>query len=56
MKHAKLGPIDLFIVPVGAEGEDFLYEAVFNYLLTPKKPSVKTPGRRKKAAGGRKRT
>jgi hypothetical protein len=33
MEHEKLGPLDLFIVPVGKEQEGFRYEAVFNYVL-----------------------
>jgi hypothetical protein len=31
--HEQLGAFDLFIVPVGREGEVILYQAVFNRLL-----------------------
>ncbi len=30
MEHYGIGVFDLFLVPVGQDGEGFLYEAVFN--------------------------
>lgn len=35
MEHDALGPLDLFIVPVGRGPEGFQYEAVFNRPLEP---------------------
>ena len=32
--ESSAGTIELFIVPVGKEGSEFLYEAVFNRILT----------------------
>jgi hypothetical protein len=29
LKHDALGELDIFLVPVGQEGENFLYQAVF---------------------------
>ncbi len=31
--HEKLGEVDLFLVPVGRDGDGFQYEAVFNHLI-----------------------
>ena len=33
MEHEKMGPVSIFIVPVGREQDGFRYEAVFNYVL-----------------------
>jgi hypothetical protein len=33
VKHPVLGALDLFLVPVGREGDDLLLEAVFNRLI-----------------------
>jgi hypothetical protein len=30
MEHPKMGSLDIFLVPIGPDGEGFLYEAVFN--------------------------
>lgn len=30
LRHAALGEIEVFLVPVGWEGDGFLYQAVFN--------------------------
>ena len=30
LAHPTLGPIDIFLVPVGRDGDGILYEAVFN--------------------------
>lgn len=38
IRHATLGEFDLFLVPVGRDGEGFYYEALFNRLL-PFKPT-----------------
>ena len=35
MRHEKLGAFEIFLVPVGREQDDFLYEAVFNRLRRP---------------------
>ena len=32
-EHARLGVVDLFIVPIGREEDGLRYEAVFNHLL-----------------------
>ena len=37
IKHAQLGEVDLFLVPVGKNDNGFEYEAVFNRLVKPKK-------------------
>lgn len=34
MEHARLGQLDLFIVPVGSEEAGLIYEAVFSTKLT----------------------
>ena len=34
--HEKLGELDLFLVPIGQQGDAILYEAVFNHLLEKK--------------------
>jgi len=34
--HEKIGPFDLFIVPIAAEGVSIHYQAVFNRLIPPK--------------------
>ena len=31
--HEKLGAMDLFLVPMGRDGDGFQYEAVFNHLI-----------------------
>ena len=31
ISHGGMGAIDLFLVPIGPDGEGFRYEAVFNY-------------------------
>lgn len=31
LKHERMGAFELFLVPVGADGNGFRYEAVFNY-------------------------
>jgi hypothetical protein len=31
--HDRLGELELFLVPIGKEGESILYEAVFNQLI-----------------------
>jgi hypothetical protein len=33
LRHAQLGEFDLFLVPVGKDGQGYYYEAVFNRLL-----------------------
>jgi hypothetical protein len=33
LKHERLGEFDLFLVPVGKDGEAIMYEAVFNRLI-----------------------
>ena len=33
LEHEKMGPMDIFIVPIGREADGFRYEAVFNYML-----------------------
>ena len=30
MQHPRLGPLDLFVVPVGPDGTGLCYEAIFN--------------------------
>jgi hypothetical protein len=30
MKHPQLGEIELFVVPIGPDGEGFSYEVIFN--------------------------
>ncbi len=30
LRHAVLGEVEIFLVPVGREGDGFLYQAVFN--------------------------
>lgn len=30
LRHAAIGEVEVFLVPVGREGDDFLYQAVFN--------------------------
>ena len=32
-EHARLGAVDLFIVPIGREEDGLRYEAVFNHLM-----------------------
>ena len=32
LRHAKLGELEIFLVPVGQDPDGFEYEAVFNYL------------------------
>jgi hypothetical protein len=34
LRHARLGEVDLFLVPVGKTGHGFQYQSVFNLLLT----------------------
>jgi hypothetical protein len=36
LEHPALGSFPLFIVPVGLEGEEYRYEAVFNRLPRPR--------------------
>lgn len=31
LSHHGMGTIDIFLVPIGPDGDGFLYEAVFNY-------------------------
>ncbi|HTX93258.1 MAG TPA: hypothetical protein VMC09_18730 [Anaerolineales bacterium] len=33
LKHAQMGELELFIVPIGKKEDGFEYEAVFNYLI-----------------------
>lgn len=33
--HARFGQVDLFLVPIGLDGDRVRYEAVFNRLLVP---------------------
>jgi hypothetical protein len=33
LRHPRLGELDLFLVPVGRQGENIQYEAVFNRLV-----------------------
>jgi hypothetical protein len=33
LKHAKLGDIDIFLVPTGKDQDGFQYEAAFNHLV-----------------------
>jgi hypothetical protein len=30
LSHASLGELEIFLVPIGAQGDGFLYQAVFN--------------------------
>jgi hypothetical protein len=41
-EHDRIGPFDLFIVPIGMDQGSYLYEAVFNRLVQPEKAS--SPG------------
>lgn len=34
LEHDQLGTIDLFLVPIGKDGDGYQYEAVFNRLLS----------------------
>ena len=43
-EHDRIGPFDLFIVPIGMDQESYLYEAVFNRLV---QPEGETPGAEK---------
>lgn len=36
LRHAELGEMAIFLVPVGQEKDGFQYEAVFNKLLQPR--------------------
>jgi hypothetical protein len=31
LSHEEMGTIDIFLVPIGVDGDGFRYEAVFNY-------------------------
>jgi hypothetical protein len=33
LKHERLGELDLFLVPVGKDNDEFIYEAVFNRMI-----------------------
>jgi hypothetical protein len=33
LKHAKLGELDIFLVPTAQDKDGFQYESVFNYLI-----------------------
>jgi len=33
LKHAELGELDIFLVPVGQDKDGFQYEAVFNHTI-----------------------
>jgi hypothetical protein len=33
LQHARLGELELFLVPVGQEQDGFVYQAVFNHFL-----------------------
>lgn len=35
LKHAKLGEMDIFLVPIGKKSDGYEYEAVFNHLIQP---------------------
>jgi hypothetical protein len=35
LEHDETGPFELFLVPLGRDGEDLLYEAVFNRRVEP---------------------
>jgi hypothetical protein len=35
IRHAQLGEMEVFLVPVAKTGEGFEYEAAFNYILNP---------------------
>lgn len=35
VKHAQLGELEVFLVPVAKTNEGFEYEAAFNYVLNP---------------------
>ncbi len=34
LEHSQLGEIDIFLVPVGQDNDGFLYEAVFNRVIS----------------------
>ena len=35
LEHARLGVLDLFLVPIAQQPDKFIYEAVFNRLIDP---------------------
>jgi hypothetical protein len=45
LSHERLGELELFLVPVGKQGESILYEAVFNQLIPALKESSQAPAR-----------
>jgi len=42
LRHARLGELDIFLVPVARDGDGYQYEAVFNHLIDGKPRLEKT--------------
>lgn len=38
--HPQLGPLELFIVPLGPQGNQMIYEAVFSHLIDSAMPTA----------------